>query len=391
MIKKIFYCSSIRKCELNSYLGNLICNFLKRNGFVLVPKSSEADVIIIGTCGFDQTREDEAIFLINRYIDNYLDKKQIIICGCLPKINPSLNQPKDILKKLILIGPKELDRFNKVFHPQVPIEDIAASHIDKKLIVKKYFQKMEYKIYSILICQGCVNNCAYCAIKKAKGDITSKPMNKVIEEFKRGLKLGFKHFILLGDDCGSYGLDIGTDLAELLNEIDKIKGNYRIDIHYFEPSRLEVLFPKINKTVFKRIYAIRIPIQSISQRIIKLMNRKYDVKKVFKIIKEIKKISPSIILRTHFIYCYPTETREEFIENINYPNLRYFDQIHYYRYSARKGTPAAKLKGKIGRNERKKRIEIVRQISKERSNHVFPYGDEIKIEGINFDKPLITK
>jgi ribosomal protein S12 methylthiotransferase len=388
--KKIFYCSSIRKCELNSYLGNLLCNFLKKNGFILVPNSIEADVIIINTCGFDETRETEALSLINYYLDKYLHKKQIIICGCLVKINPSLNQPKEVLKELILVGPREeeLHKFNKIFNPKIPIEDIEANHIDKKLMTKKYFQEMQYNIYSILICQGCVNNCAYCAIKKAKGDITSKPINKVIDEFKRGLKLGFKHFILLGDDCGSYGLDIGADLSELLNKINKIKGDYKIDIHYFEPFRLEALFPKINKTVFKKIYAIRIPVQSVSQRIIKLMNRKYNVKKVFKIIKEIKKISPTTILRTHFIYCYPTETQEEFIGNVSCPDLKYFDQVHYYCYSDRQGTPAAKLTGKISKKEKERRIEIIRQISEARSNHIFPYGDRVEAEGVNFTKPL---
>jgi MiaB/RimO family radical SAM methylthiotransferase len=388
MDKRVFYCSSIRKCELNSYLGTLICNFLESNGFILVPRSYQADIIIIGTCGFDQVREGESLSLINHYIDNYLHKKQIIICGCLPKINPSLNQPENVFKKLILIGPKELARFNEIFQPQIGIEHIEANQISKGLIVKKYFEKMNYAIYSILICQGCMNNCAYCAIKKAKGDVNSKSLYKVIEEFKRGLRLGFKHFILLGDDCGSYGLDIGTDLSELLNKINKIKGDYKIDIHYFEPFRLEALFSKIDKAVFKKIYAMRIPIQSVSQRIIKLMNRKYDVEKIFEIVKKIKKIAPFIILRTHFIYCYPTETRDEFIESINYPGLKYFDEVKFFCYSAKEGTEAIKLKGEIDKGERKNRIEKVKQISEERSNHIFPYGDEIEVEGIKFNMAL---
>ena len=388
MAKEIFFCSSIRKCELNSYLGNLICNFLKRNGFILTANSADADTIVIGTCGVDETREDRALSLVNHYIDKYLDKKQIIICGCLPKINPSLNRSEDVVKKVILIGPKDLYKFNEIFHPQIPIENIEANRIDEKLIDKKYFRDYGHNIYSILICQGCVNNCAYCVIKKAKGVITSKPLNKIIEEFKRGLKLGFKHFILLGDDCGSYGLDIGTDLAELLNKINKIKGEYTIDIHYLEPFRLEVLFPKINRAVFKKIYAIRIPVQSVNQRIIRLMNRRYNINKVFRIIKEIKKISPSIVLRTHIICCYPTETRKEFMSNINCLAWKYFDEVKFFCYSDRKGTTAAKLDGKISKEEKKRRLAVVEKLTDQRRNFVFPYGEKIEIEGVNFDKPL---
>jgi threonylcarbamoyladenosine tRNA methylthiotransferase CDKAL1 len=381
--KKIFYCSSIRKCELNSYLGSLVCNFFKKNGYKLVAESNKSDVIIIGTCAVDQTREDVALSLVNYYIERYLNKKQIIICGCLAKINPSLNKPKSILENLTLIGPKELDRFNEMFEHGISVEDIETNKIDEKFCNKKVFLNNSY---SILICQGCINNCAYCAIKKAKGYVTSKPIDEIIKEFKRGLKLGFKHFIFLGDDCGSYGADIGTDFAELLNRVCGIKGDYKIDIHYLEPFRLEFLFPKINKPVFKKIYAIRLPLQSVNQRIVNLMNRKYNIKKVFEIIKEIKKNSPSIILRTHFIYCYPSETSREFARNVNYPGLEYFDEVKFFYFSPKKGTPAAKLKSKISKKERERRTEIIRQISKERKNHIFPYGDEIKVEGVNFGR-----
>lgn len=229
-----------------------------------------------------------------------------------------------------------------------------------------------------------MNNCAYCAIKKAKGYVTSKPLNKVIAEFKQGLESGFKHFILLGDDCGSYGVDIGTDFAELLNEINKIKGDYKIDIHYFEPHRLEVLFPKINKKIFKKIYAMRIPIQSANQRIVKLMNRNYDLNNVFRIVKKIKKISSSIILRTHLIYCYPTETREEFMNNITHPDLKYFDEVKHFCYSPRKGTPASKLANKIKSREKKRRLAIMRKAAKIVENFVFLYEDKVEIEGRHF-------
>ena len=383
--KKVFYCSSIRKCELNSYLGSLIHTFLKKNGYSLITKSSQSDYIIINTCGVDQTREDMALSLIQYYCNKYLVKKQLIICGCLPEINPSLNQSEDIRKKLILIGPKELYRFNEIFTPQISIEKVANNLIDKKLCNKNGFKEDGYYI---LISQGCMSNCAYCSIKKAKGDVTSKPLLQVLKEFKAGLKLGFKYFILLGDDCGSYGMDIGIDLAELLNAIGQIKGDYQISIHYFEPHRLEILFPKIKRDIFRKIYALNIPIQSMNQRIIKLMNRKYNLESILFIAKKIKEVSPSIILKTHIIYCYPTETKKEFLNNINHPGLEEYSQVHYYCFSLRKGTSAAKLKYGISRGERKSKIETIKKISCQKNNYFFPYGDKLEVEGLNFGKPL---
>lgn len=369
MAKKIFYCSSINKCDLNSYSGNIICNFLEKNGFILLSDPAQADIIIINTCGFDQAREDISLSLIDNYIDKYLKIKQMIICGCLPKINPSLNKSKDILKNIILIGPKELHKFNEIFSPKIPIENIKPTQIKKDFFAENRFKKDNYHI---LICEGCLSNCSYCAIKKAKGSVQSESLDTIVKEFNKGLGLGFKNFVLLGDDCGSYGLDIKTDLAELLNKIVKIKGDYKITIYYLEPFRLENIYSKINKNVFRKIRTICLPIQSVNQRIIGLMNRRYNIESIFNIAKQIKKDSSSIFLRTHIIYNFPTETKQEFMNNINHPDLKYFNEVMLFCYSDRKGTKAAELKGKIAGKERQGRIKIVKQLLKNNTKFTLP-------------------
>ncbi|MFH1551869.1 MAG: radical SAM protein [bacterium] len=371
MFKKVFYCSSVSKCKLSSHLGNLVCNFLRENDFILTENPFLADAIVINTCGFDYQREETAIDLINNYTKKYLGKKKIIVCGCLPKINPFLGQTKSVLKKISLIGPREMDKFNQIFKHRIPIEKVVDNKIDRK-----FLYKFREDNYSILISQGCINNCAYCSIKRAKGDIQSKSLNKVIKEFKSGLESGFKLFTLLGDECGSYGLDIETNFAQLLNKINKIRGDFKITIYYFEPSRLEALFSEIDPSIFKRIHSICIPVQSMNQRIVDLMNRHYQLKNIFKIIKQIKKISPSTSLRTHIIYAYPTETEKEFLNNIYSPNLDYFNEIMLYCYSDKKGTFAATMSGKIKSMEMEKRIKMVWQRVKKDRRFILP--DKIK-------------
>ena len=117
--------------------------------------------------------------------------------------------------------------------------------------------------YYLQICQGCVNNCSYCAIKKAKGYVTSKPIDRVVREVFQGLDKGYKQFMLLGDDCGSYGIDIGTDFADLLNSI----GNFdiRLNINYIEPKGFQKICKKIGEKVFEHVDFMNIPLQSTSK------------------------------------------------------------------------------------------------------------------------------
>lgn len=374
MPSKVFYCSSIQRCHLSRYYGTLVCSFFERNGFKLVNNPNEAEIIVINTCGSLNTREREAISLINDHRDKYLNSKKIIIIGCLVKIKPSLGQPVHILRKLTLIGPKELYKFDQIFRPKVAIENLSVNRLlegqgpfGEAPKIHSFYRALREENYCILICEGCAGNCAYCAIKKAKGNVKSKSLNLVIKEFNRGLKHGAKLFTLLGDDCGSYGFDIGTNFAELINTLCRVKGDYRINVNYFEPFRLQVLWPKINKDVFKKLYSLRSSLESFNPRILALMNRYYDINEILKIIKEIKRLNPVIILRTELLFCYPTETRDEFLDMINHPALKYFNEVHFILYSAREGTPAANLK-QITEKERMIRCEILTRMIKNRKN-----------------------
>lgn len=336
------------------------------NGAKILDKPFAADIIIINTCGFDKEREKTALDIIQKYMKRYYNKKEIIITGCLPKINESLNK----IKGITTIGPREIEEFNKIFKSKQPIQQIKANRLNQKFCSNTLSFPKDYHIQ---ISQGCINNCSYCAIKKAKGYIQSKPIKKIIKEFKKGFKLGFKRFVLLADDCGSYGVDINTDFAELLNKLHKAtKKEFKLNLCYFEPSRLVKLYPKINKDVIKeRLYFISIPLQSTSQRIIKLMNRNYNVKSVLKIVKEIKSLNPKIYLDSYTLYGFPSETREEFLDTFRLKD--YFDKIIYLYYSDRENIKSSKLKNKITRNEIMYRTRLILQKSKKDKRFLLGY------------------
>jgi MiaB/RimO family radical SAM methylthiotransferase len=348
MSRKIFFFTTFKLCDNNGYLSTQIYNFFVQNGHEMVNMPELADFIVISTCGFDQERENISFSTIDSYIRKFVGKKGIIICGCLPKINPDLFD----LSQVILIGPRELNRFNEIFEPAVRIENISGSWLNGNFINEHYGF---LDAYYLQICQGCVNDCSYCAIKKAKGEVTSKPIDKIISELKEGMRVGFKRFVLLADDCGSYGLDLDVDFAKLLNQLKEF--DIRVNINYIEPRELQLLYPKIDQGALEKIDFMDIPLQSTSNRILRLMNRRYEGADILKIAKEIKRRSPHIYLETQIIYGFPSETREEFRDTFRL--TEFFDTVIYFYYTDRKNVKSSFLPGKLSSSEVTYRTEEI--------------------------------
>jgi MiaB/RimO family radical SAM methylthiotransferase len=355
--QKIFFSTTFKLCDNNGYLSTQIHNFFALNGHDMVDTPESADAIVISTCGFDQERENTSISIAGQYIQRFSGKKKVIICGCLTKINPD----RFDLSQVDLIGPKELHKFNEIFNPVIYIEDISGSDLNEQFIDSNYGF---VDAYYLQICQGCVNNCSYCAIKKAKGHVTSKPIDRVVREMVQGRDKGYKRFMLLADDCGSYGADIGVDFADLLNELQH--HDVRLNINYIEPRGFQKLYPKIDKAVFDHIDFMNIPVQTTSKRILELMNRHYDVAEITDITKEIKAHTPHVYLETHAIYGFPSETFEEF--NDSFRLVSDFDSVIYFYYTDRNNVKSSLLPGKISCEEiihRTKKIMVHPDFSKE--------------------------
>ncbi|NWF73939.1 MAG: radical SAM protein [Nitrospirae bacterium] len=346
--KRIFLLTTFRLCDNNGYTSTQIHNFFCSNGFRMVETPDEADYIVISTCGFDQERENASRSVIEQYIDRFSKYKLIVICGCLTKINPKLFDQANV----ITIGPKELHRFNQIFQADIRIEDVSGGKLNDRFIDRDYGI---FDAYYLQICQGCVNSCTYCAIKKAKGHVTSKPLHIIIHELEQAINDGFTRIMLLGDDCGSYGVDLGFDFSDLLNELANFKVG--ISINYVEPGRFLYLYPKLKRSTFERIEFINIPVQSTSNRIIRLMGRHYEVDNVFRLVREMRQQSPDIFLETHMMYGFPTETREEF--EASFRAAEYFDSVIYFYYTDRKNVRSSLLDGKISGAEINHRTQAI--------------------------------
>ncbi|MBP7653806.1 radical SAM protein [Candidatus Dependentiae bacterium] len=352
MKKKVCILTSMLLCEGNSYLSSRLYKYFIMNDYEIVSEAPGTEAVIVNTCIFDEKREKDAFDLINNIVNNAEKNQKIIIIGCLANMEKRLPSSD----KYIKIGLAEGNKFDEIFKPAIPYSDILIETVNPKYantayaLLDHFYLKLGY---------GCANKCSYCIIRVAKGMVKSEPIKKVLSDFETGLKMGHKKFILLIDDIGSYGIDIGTNFAELLNEMLAYKEyNFQLSMYYIFPGHFLRLFDKINKEIFLYMRLINIPLQSTSQRILKMMNRNYDVKKVLELVEKIKTFNPSIKFRTHIMYGFPTETREEFEKSFEILP-EYFDESYFFCYSDKEGTESINYDGKISNDEKISRTQYV--------------------------------
>ncbi len=364
-------------CERRLLDAKRVCNYLSKNNYEIVNTPKKADIIFFITCGFLRKVTEDSLENVKKF-QKY--DAELIVAGCIPEIVP------DELAKIFngkTISTKDIDRIDEIF-PDVKIRfcDIPDGNIkfeykpqvglineliqlrfnvewlDKvytkvKLRVLKYllgehsnlyrYFTRGSSLYHIRICRGCMNNCSYCVIKKAVGPFKSKPFDECIKEFKDGLSQGYKYFVLTGDDTGAYGIDIGRSFPELLKAIIEHPGDYEIILRSLNPQWVVKYIDEL-ENIFKtgKIESADIPIQSMSSRILKLMNRYSNTEKVRDAILRLKEASPSVKLNTCYILGFPTETREELEDTLNFIDEMNFSG-HIFPFSCEKNSKIEKI------------------------------------------------
>lgn len=355
-MKKIFMPTSLT-CTVSDYDASLVLEFFKKNGFSMTSDPGKAVIILINTCGSDTYREKKSFELINFYVSRFSEQKKIVIFGCM------VNQKNDILENIrnvTLIGPKELNKFNYVINKKISINEVNTNRVMKLKQIDDWERGYPSDTFVISISRGCMGECSYCVIKRARGPLTSKPLNEILEEFRKGLGLGYKKYALIGNDVGCYGMDVGTDITVLLDHMCKEEGEYKIMLHYFDPKWLVKLYPKLKEILkLNKISSINLPVQSGSNKILKLMRRGYNIEDVIRIISEIKRMC-KIYLATDVIFGFPTETREQFMRSIKIAEL--FDEVNFYAFSSMLDTDASKLEPKVPKKELKEMIKVISKL-----------------------------
>ncbi len=248
------------------------------------------------------------------------------------------------------------------------------------------------KKYAYLkIGEGCSNNCTYCAIPYIRGAFISRPMEDIIKEAKMLAKQGYEEIIVIAQDTTKYGVDLygKTKLAEILHKISEIKGIKWIRFLYSYPEGITNELIQEVKNNPKIIKYFDIPIQHISNDLLKRMNRKTSKENIEKLIKNIRKEIPDAILRTSIIVGFPGETKEQFEELLEFIKTAKFDKLGAFTYSKEEGTPAAKMPNQIHGNTKKSRynklMEKQQKISKLKLEDKIGKTIETLVEDVSFD------
>ena len=345
-------------CKVNIYESELVTNILKNNNYEIVDFEDKADIYIINTCSVTNESDKKSRKMINRAKKNN-PAAIIIVMGCYSQVNA-----EDIDVDIVL-GNKDKSKIVEI------IEEYIKTKQKKKIIydlTKVEFEKMEITNFDshtrafVKIQDGCNAFCSYCIIPYVRGRVRSKDPEDVIKEVTTLVEKGYKEIVLTGIHTGRYGTDINTNLEELLNKLVNIPNIYRIrlssiEINEITPGIKELL--KENKVMAKHLH---IPLQSGSNKILKLMNRRYNKEEFLSMVDNLRDI-PDISLTTDLIVGFPNEGEEEFNETIDTLKKIGFTKIHTFPYSKRKGTPAATMDNQVSPEEKKKRVHRILDLS----------------------------
>lgn len=316
-------------CRTINLESERIKEFAVLNGSILTDSIGLADMVIVNTCSNRIERLNDSLSLIKKAKKEKRRDSTLIVCGCLPAINKKKLTP---VFKGISFGPSSYDRFDKIFNPKIRFKETGRSYpIDKRT-------------FYVPICDGCIWDCSFCVIKKARGgNLKSRSIDEILCDIKKGLEKGYKTIELQGEDVGSWGFDTGSSLPELLEKITGIRKNFKINIFRVNPYWLIRHFAKFKKILHsKKIAILSLPIQSGSDKILKRMNRKYRIKDVRERLKFIRRMFPHIVLYTDMIIGFPGENSADFAKSIDLIREINFDCVSPYRFTRWKNCAAHK-------------------------------------------------
>lgn len=392
-------------CSKNLIDTEVAIGLFKENHYKIVNKPEDADILVVNTCGFIESAKEEAINTILEMAEYKKQRcKYLIAMGCLVQ-----RYYDDLVKALPEVDLFiKIDEYNKLWEK---IEDLIKRDIVEKAKTKTSTKISEIrplpmptydeflnrvvttgKNYAYLkIGEGCSNKCTYCAIPYIRGPFVSRKMEDILEEAEKLASEGIKEIIVIAQDTTKYGEDIygKSRLAELLQEISKIDGIEWIRFLYSYPEGItdELIDTVANNPKIAKYFDI--PIQHISNAVLKRMNRKTSKEKIENLLEKIRNKIPNVTLRTSLIVGFPGETEEQFGELLEFVKKAKFDKLGTFMYSKEEGTPAAKLPEQIHGNTKKARynkiMKVQKQISLEKQENKIGKTYKVLVEDISFD------
>lgn len=380
-------------CQQNEADSERLGGMLTEMGYKIVYDASEADLVLVNTCAVREHAELKALSITGQFKHMKEQNPDMLIgiCGCMVTQDHRVGVIKNSYPYVdFLFGTSMVYRFPEILYGvltehkrQFWNDPASEGNIAEGLPVRR---EGDFKAW-LSIMYGCNNFCSYCVVPYVRGRERSREKEDVLAEARELAASGVKEITLLGQNVNSYGKDLGYDydFADLLSDICKIEGNFRLRFMTSHPKDashklIDVMArePKIEKH-------FHLPLQSGDDRVLKVMNRHYDHASYLALIDYMREKMPDIAITTDIIVGFPGETEDEFSNTLDILSRVRFDNIYSFIYSKRKGTPAAEMEDQIAEETKKERfvrmLELQNEISRQKNGELVGKSIEVLVEG----------
>jgi len=359
-------------CKLNFAETNAIGEDFLRRGYEIVDFSEKADVYFINTCTVTENAERECRQVVRRALRKN-PNAFVAVTGCYAQVRPQ--EIAAIEGVDVILGAEEkfslFEKFDTLekqnlscvyVSPIDSVEDFHSAFSTEANSRTRAFFKIQ---------DGCDYVCTYCTIPMARGKSRSMPLENLIEEFRKLVDFGYKEIILTGVNVGDYGKNINTNLYEALEKMILVPGDFRIRISSIEPNLLSDDILKLTAESEKLSKHFHIPLQSGSDNVLKLMQRRYNARFYEELIYRAKEIIPDLGIGVDVIVGTPGETEKDFLITYELLQKLPISYLHVFTYSERPGTKALAITPKVPLRERKRRNKVLRELSEHKRREFY--------------------
>ena len=360
-------------CSKNDVDSSMMYSLLNKERYKMVNDARDADILIVNTCGFIDAAKEESIDTILEAVEykNEGRCKKVLLSGCLAQ-----RYPEELLKEIPeidgIIGTGNINYINELLDRSmagdlfVKTDNLNSTYIEG--VKKEIVNTTEY----VKISEGCNNNCSYCIIPSLRGKNRSRKIEDIYSEVEYLVSKGAREIILIAQNTTDYGIDLYSkySLAKLIKEISKIEDLKWIRVLYLYPDHFTDELIEEFRTNKKLVKYVDMPLQHISDNVLKNMNRKTSKEHIIKTLKNLRKVTPEIVIRTTFIVGFPGESEEDFKELVDFIEDIKFDKLGVFEYSREEGTKADLLDNQIADGVKKRRKDEIMEIQNDISSEI---------------------
>ncbi|GAE88169.1 tRNA (N(6)-L-threonylcarbamoyladenosine(37)-C(2))-methylthiotransferase MtaB [Acetivibrio straminisolvens] len=352
-------------CKVNQYETEAISEMFEKAGYEIVDFEQEADVYVINTCTVTNLSDRKSRQMIRRAKKTNPDSV-VIVVGCYAQTAPE--EVSEIEGVNMVVGTKDRSKILEY------LEELEASGGRKNyvgdIMKTREFEELGVDVYKertrafIKIQEGCSQFCTYCIIPYARGPVRSRSEENILKEVAGLAQSGYKEIVLTGIHVASYGKDIKTtSLVDIIRKVHEIDGIERIRLGSIEPTTVTEDFVEAVKGLHKLCPQFHISLQSGCDSTLKRMNRKYTAKEYLRSVKLLRDNLKDVAVTTDIMVGFPGETDEEFKETYRFLEEVFFSRMHVFKYSRRKGTPAASYPDQVSPQKKEERSRMLIELA----------------------------